>query len=108
MSLARSDRAFAVRVDFSILVPWRFPVGSDHFHAFLISSDQVADMRFLLCWSGFRSTWNEYGTEKRKMWSELGKTVRTAMKDWPALLRFVICVVVLTAAAALLLWMGAR
>ncbi|WP_306355830.1 MULTISPECIES: hypothetical protein [unclassified Nocardia] len=41
------------------------------------------------------------------MWSELGKTVREAMKEWPALWRFVVCVAVLTAAAALLLWMGA-
>lgn len=41
------------------------------------------------------------------MWSELGETVRKAMEGWPALWRFVVCVVVLTTATALLLWMGA-
>ncbi|WP_267465067.1 hypothetical protein [Nocardia nova] len=42
------------------------------------------------------------------MWSELGKTVRKAMEGWQALWRFVVIVVVLTAAALLLIWSGAR
>lgn len=37
------------------------------------------------------------------MWSEIGKTVRKAMDGWGAVARFVVCVMVLTAAAAVLL-----
>lgn len=38
------------------------------------------------------------------MWTEIGKTVRKAMDGWPALCRFVVCIAVLTAAAAVLMW----
>ncbi|WP_267888496.1 hypothetical protein [Nocardia yamanashiensis] len=40
------------------------------------------------------------------MWREIGLTVRKAMAKWSALWRFVVCVVVLTAAAAVLLWVS--
>jgi hypothetical protein len=80
---------------------------SDRFRAFFISVDQAADLRVFLCWSGSNLRGASAG-RRTVMWSELGETVRKAMEGWPALWRFVVCVVVLTAAAAILLWMGAR
>jgi hypothetical protein len=41
------------------------------------------------------------------MWAEIGKMIRKAMDGWSALGRFVICVLVLTAAAAVLMWASA-
>ncbi|MGW4533521.1 hypothetical protein ACWEOI_21480 [Nocardia sp. NPDC004340] len=41
------------------------------------------------------------------MWAEIGKTVRKAMDGWPALWRFVVVVLVLTAAAVVLVSVGA-
>lgn len=42
------------------------------------------------------------------MWTEIGKTIRKAMDGWPALGRFVVCVLVLTTAAAVLMWVNGR
>lgn len=42
------------------------------------------------------------------MWQEIGQTVRKAMDGWGATLRLALCVLVLTAAAAVLMLTGAR
>ncbi len=38
------------------------------------------------------------------MWPEIGKTVRKAMDGWATTVRFVVCVLVLTAAVAAVLF----
>ncbi|MGW5455892.1 hypothetical protein [Nocardia sp. NPDC003979] len=41
------------------------------------------------------------------MWEQLGKTVRLAMRDSDKLMRFMLCVIVLTASVTVLMFVAA-